>query len=82
MTAGVVEPRYANFKGIMAAKSKPLEELTAADLGLAGETGAAGARQEITAVVAAEARAAGEKHVDEGDGADKIVGFLESIKVL
>ena len=38
--------------------------------------------QEITAVVAAEARAAGEKHVDEGDGADKIVGFLESIKVL
>jgi len=37
---------------------------------------------EITAVVAAEARAAGEKHVDEGDGADKIVGFLESIKVL
>jgi len=82
VTAGVVEPRYANFKGIMAAKSKPLEELTAADLGLAGETGAAGARQEITAVVAAEARAAGEKHVDEGDGADKIVGFLESIKVL
>ena len=57
-------------------------QATAADLGLAGETGAAGARQEITAVVAAEARAAGEKHVDEGDGADKIVGFLESIKVL
>ena len=49
---------------------------------LAGETGAAGAGQEITSVVAAEARAAGEKHTDEGDGADKIVAFLESIKVL
>ena len=82
VTAGVVEPRYANFKGIMAAKSKPLEELTVADLGLAGQVGAAGSGQTITKVAAAEARAAGEKHVDEGDGADKIVAFLESIKVL
>jgi electron transfer flavoprotein beta subunit len=82
VTAGVVEPRYASFKGIMAAKSKPVEQLTAADLGLAAETGAAGAGQEITAVVAAESRAAGEKYTDEGDGADRIVAFLESIKVL
>jgi electron transfer flavoprotein beta subunit len=82
VTAGVVEPRYASFKGIMAAKSKPVEILSVADLGLAAVTGAAGARQEITAVVAAESRAAGEKYVDEGDGAQKIVAFLESIKVL
>ncbi|HMO26781.1 MAG TPA: hypothetical protein PKB10_10970, partial [Tepidisphaeraceae bacterium] len=34
VTAGVVEPRYPSFKGIMAAKSKPVEELTAADLGV------------------------------------------------
>ncbi len=82
VTAGVVEPRYASFKGIMAAKSKPVEQLSVADLGLAGEVGPAGARQEIVDVVAAEARAAGEKHVDEGDGAQRIVAFLESIKVL
>jgi len=82
VTAGVVEPRYASFKGIMAAKSKPVEQLTAADLGLSAETGAAGARQHIVAVVAAEAREAGDIHVDEGDGADKIVAFLDSIKVL
>jgi electron transfer flavoprotein beta subunit len=82
VTAGVVEPRYASFKGIMAAKSKPVEQLTAADLGLAAETGATGDGQEITAVVVAESRAAGEKYIDEGDGADKIVAFLESIKVL
>ena len=34
MTAGVVEPRYPSFKGIMAAKSKPVDEVTVADLGL------------------------------------------------
>ncbi len=82
VTAGVVEPRYASFKGIMAAKSKPLEILAVTDLGLASETGPAGARQEITDVVAAESRAAGEKHIDDGDGAQRIVTFLESIKVL
>ncbi len=82
VTAGVVEPRYASFKGIMAAKSKPLEVLSVADLGLASETGPGGARQVISAVVTAEARQAGEKHVDEGDGAQQIVTVLESIKVL
>jgi electron transfer flavoprotein beta subunit len=82
VTAGVVEPRYASFKGIMAAKSKPVEILSVADLGLGDETGTKGAREEITAVVAAESRQAGEKYVDEGDGAEKIVAFLESIKVL
>ncbi|MBW4077492.1 MAG: electron transfer flavoprotein subunit beta/FixA family protein [Acidobacteria bacterium] len=82
VTAGVVEPRYASFKGIMAAKNKPVEVLSVADLGLAGVVGQAGARQEITDVVVAESRQAGEKYVDEGDGAEKIVAFLESIKVL
>ncbi len=82
VTAGVVEPRYASFKGIMAAKNKPVEVLSVADLGLEGAIGQAGARQEITEVVAAESRQAGEKYVDEGDGAEKIVAFLESIKVL
>jgi electron transfer flavoprotein beta subunit len=82
VTAGVVEPRYASFKGIMAAKSKPVEVLTVDDLGLAGPVGAEGAGQSIVSVEAAEARTAGEKHADEGDGASRIVAFLESIKVL
>ena len=30
VTAGVVEPRYPSFKGIMAAKSKPVDTVTAA----------------------------------------------------
>jgi electron transfer flavoprotein beta subunit len=82
VTAGVVEPRYASFKGIMAAKSKPVEVLSVADLGLADQVGPNGARQEIISVERAESRQAGEKYVDEGDGAQKIVAFLESIKVL
>ncbi len=83
VTAGVVEPRYPSFKGIMAAKSKPIETLTVADLGIdASQVGSAGARQEITDVSDAEARQGGEIVVDEGDGADRIVQFLEQLKVL
>jgi len=83
VTAGVVEPRYPSFKGIMAAKSKPVDTLTVADLGLdASAVGAAGARQEITDVSEAEARGSGEIVVDEGDGAQRIVAFLEQLKVV
>ena len=62
----------------MAAKSKPVETLTAADLGVS--TGSP--NQEITSVDDAEARAAGEIVVDEGDGAQRIVTFLEQLKVV
>lgn len=83
VTAGVVEPRYPSFKGIMAAKSKPLDEVTVADLGLdASEVGAAGSRQQIISVEAADARKSGEIVVDEGDAYQKVIAYLEQIKVL
>ena len=83
VTAGVVEPRYPSFKGIMAAKSKPVDNLTVTDLGIdASLVGAAGAGQEITDVSEAEARGAGEIVVDEGDGAQRVVAFLEQLKVV
>jgi electron transfer flavoprotein beta subunit len=83
VTAGVVEPRYPSFKGIMAAKNKPVDEVSVADLGLdAGQVGWGGARQEITEVRQAEERKAGEKIEDEGDAHEKIVGFLEQLKVI
>jgi len=83
VTAGVVEPRYPSFKGIMAAKSKPVDQLTVADLGLdPSQIGAAGARQQVVSVAQAEARTAGEIVVDEGDGAERIVAFLERLKVV
>jgi len=83
VTAGVVEPRYPSFKGIMAAKSKPVEQLTVSDLGLEpGQVGAAGARQEVTEVTAADERKAGEIVVDEGDGHEHVVRFLEQLKLI
>lgn len=83
VTAGVVEPRYPSFKGIMAAKSKPVDEVGIADLGLdAGSVGWAGARQEIIAVEAAEARQAGEIVEDDGEAHQRIVAFLEELKVI
>jgi electron transfer flavoprotein beta subunit len=83
VTAGVVEPRYPSFKGIMAAKGKPVEEVKVADLGVdAGQVGWGGANQEITDIAAAEERQAGEIVVDEGDGHEKVVQYLEKIKVI
>ena len=83
VTAGVVEPRYPSFKGIMAAKSKPVEELTVADLGLdPSSVGEAGARQQVVSVEAAEARKAGEIVVDDGDAHERVISFLEQLKVL
>jgi electron transfer flavoprotein beta subunit len=83
VTAGVVEPRYPSFKGIMAAKNKPVEEVKVADLGIdAGQVGWSGARQEITDVAPAEARKAGEIVEDEGDAHERIVAFLEQLKVI
>jgi electron transfer flavoprotein beta subunit len=83
VTAGVVEPRYPSFKGIMAAKSKPVDQLGVGDLGLsAEEVGAAGARQEIVNVAPAEERQAGEIIEDDGEGHLKIIEFLKTQKVL
>jgi len=83
VTAGVVEPRYPSFKGIMAAKSKPVDEVTVADLGLdASQVGWAGARQEITSIEAAPSRAAGEVVEDDGTGFEKIVAYLDNLKVI
>ena len=81
VTAGVVEPRYPSFKGIMAAKSKPVDTVTAADLGIS-PVGWAGAGQAIVSVTQAEARAAGEIIEDDGEGYAKIVAFLENLKVI
>ena len=68
---------------IMAAKNKPVEELDLAGLGIDPATvGWVGARQEITAIVEAPAREAGEVIVDEGDAHERILAFLDDLKVL
>jgi electron transfer flavoprotein beta subunit len=83
VTAGVVEPRYPSFKGIMAAKGKPVDTVSVADLGLdPSSVGSGGAREEVTSVTPAEARKAGEVVVDDGDAFQQIISYLERIKVI
>jgi electron transfer flavoprotein beta subunit len=81
VTAGVVEPRYPSFKGIMAAKTKPIETVTASDLAVTN-VGWTGSNQKIVKVVQAEARKAGQIFEDDGESHGKIVSFLENLKAI
>ncbi|MCU1494422.1 MAG: etfB [Acidimicrobiaceae bacterium] len=84
VTAGVVEVRYPSFKGIMAAKSKPIETLSLADLGVdPALVGVLGARQEVLSIEAAEGRSAGTIVTDE-DGAahERVLDLLVTWGVL
>jgi len=76
------EPRYPSFKGIMAAKKKPVETLSLADLGIEpGDVGLGGAWSAVESFEAAPPRQAGTVVKDEGgDGADKLLDFLASKK--
>ena len=78
VTAGVVEPRYPSFKGIMSAKSKPVENVTAADLGVDPVSWA----QQIVSVEDAPTREAGDIIEDDGESFNKIVEFLDELKVI
>jgi electron transfer flavoprotein beta subunit len=76
------EPRYPSFKGIMAAKKKPVETLGLGDLGVdADEVGLGGAWSKVSSFESAPPRQAGTVVKDEGgDGADKLLEFLASKK--
>jgi electron transfer flavoprotein beta subunit len=77
VTAGVVEPRYPTFKGIMDAKKKPVESKTLADLGLDAEVS-----QVVTQITPAPERGAGRKIEDDGEAHLAIVELLEQKKVI
>jgi electron transfer flavoprotein beta subunit len=78
------EARYPSFKGIMAAKKKPLETYSLADLGVdAGEVGLSVAWSEVSETAARPPRTAGEIVKDEdGSGATALVDFLASKKFI
>ncbi|WP_460853163.1 electron transfer flavoprotein subunit beta/FixA family protein [Nocardioides montaniterrae] len=78
------EARYPSFKGIMAAKKKPLETYSLADLGVdASEVGLSVAWTEVTETAARPPRTAGEIVKDEdGSGATALVEFLASKKFI
>ncbi|MEU3693924.1 MULTISPECIES: electron transfer flavoprotein subunit beta/FixA family protein [Streptomyces] len=77
------EARYPSFKGIMAAKKKPVEELDLDDLDIdADEVGLAGSWTLVDAVAARPARTQGTIVTDEGDGGKQLAAFLATQKFI
>jgi electron transfer flavoprotein beta subunit len=77
------EPRYPSFKGIMAAKKKPVQTLSLADLGVAADAaGLAGSWTQVTDFAARPPRAAGQVVKDEGDGGTTVAAFLAERKFI
>ena len=77
VTDQINEPRYPSFKGIMAAKKKPVQTWSVADLGIdPAQVGLAAAWTAVESVTARPARTAGEIVKDDGDGGLKLAAFL------
>jgi electron transfer flavoprotein beta subunit len=77
------EPRYPSFKGIMAAKKKPVDTFSLADLGLdPGEAGLASAATEVVSFAKRPPRQAGTIVKDDGDGGSKAAEFLATQKFI
>ncbi|MCE5254560.1 MAG: electron transfer flavoprotein subunit beta/FixA family protein [Actinomycetia bacterium] len=80
---GINEPRYPSMKGIMGAKKKPLDVKDASALGLdTAQVGLSGSKTKVLSARIPEPRKAGVKIEDDGTGAQKIVEFLASQKLV
>jgi electron transfer flavoprotein beta subunit len=81
VTDQINEPRYPSFKGIMAAKKKPVETWSLADLGVtADEVGLSAAWTVVETVAKRPPRGHGEVVADDGNGGARLVEFLASKK--
>ncbi|MGW1513156.1 electron transfer flavoprotein subunit beta/FixA family protein [Streptomyces sp. NPDC002394] len=77
------EARYPSFKGIMAAKKKPVQELDLDDLDIdADEVGLAGSWTLVDSAAARPARTQGTIITDEGDGGKQLAAFLATQKFI
>lgn len=83
VTDQINEPRYPSFKGIMAAKKKPVQTWSLTDLELSpDQVGPAAARTAIEQITPRPPRQAGQKVVDEGDGGSRLVAYLAAAKLV
>jgi len=83
VTDQINEPRYPSFKGIMAAKKKPVEHWGLADLGI--DPSLVGLDAAWTSVVAFAKRPPREKGqivADDGDGGTRLAEFLAAQKFI
>jgi electron transfer flavoprotein beta subunit len=77
------EARYPSFKGIMAAKKKPVESLDLEDLEIeADEVGLEGAWTKVDSATERPARTAGTIVKDEGEGGKQLAEFLAGQKFI
>ena len=83
VTDQINEPRYPSFKGIMAAKKKPVETWSLSDLGLdASAVGLSSAWSTVDSFAQRPPREQGEIVTDEGDGGTKLAQFLATSKII
>ena len=81
VTDQINEPRYPSFKGIMAAKKKPVETWSLADLAIdPALVGLAGSWTTVESFTKRPPRAVGQIVTDEGDGGTKLAEFLSAQK--
>jgi len=81
VTDQINEPRYPSFKGIMAAKKKPVDEWALADLGIdASQVGLDAAWTKVESFTKRPPREQGQIVTDDGDGGTKLAEFLTAQK--
>ncbi|WP_446041199.1 electron transfer flavoprotein subunit beta/FixA family protein [Streptomyces sp. SID1121] len=77
------EARYPSFKGIMAAKKKPVQSFDLEDLDIEpGDVGLAGAWTVVDGATQRPARTAGAVVKDEGEGGKQLAAFLAERKFI
>jgi electron transfer flavoprotein beta subunit len=83
VTDQINEPRYPNFKGIIAAKRKSITTLSLSDIGVdPSQVGHAGSWTTVVSAEERPPRTAGTIITDEGDAGVKLVDFLAAQKLL
>ncbi|MFI6375590.1 electron transfer flavoprotein subunit beta/FixA family protein [Streptomyces sp. NPDC050546] len=82
VTEKINEPRYPSFKGIMAAKKKPVRTVDLDDLFPDADTGFLVTRTRVVDAVPRPARAAGVRVTDDGSAGRRLAGYLIAQKLV
>ncbi|MCT2088930.1 MULTISPECIES: electron transfer flavoprotein subunit beta/FixA family protein [Micrococcus] len=82
VTEKAAEPRFPNFKNIMAAKKKPLESWSLSDLGIQAGPEQASVRSVMVSAQARPEKQAGPKVTDDGTAAAQLVEFLAAQRLV
>jgi electron transfer flavoprotein beta subunit len=83
VTEQIAEARYPNFKGIMAAKKKPVETITLSDLGISSaDAGGAHSWSVVETVTPRPPREGGSVITDDGTAGTQIADYLAAAKLI